>query len=59
MHLLVPAQIADDGEMAAASFNVARERLLAGVTVHVSLERAWSSEALVTNFTFVLLLRVS
>ena len=44
--------------MAATSFNVASKRLLASVAVHMRLEGAGSSEALVANLTLMFLLRV-
>ena len=35
-----------------------RLTLLAGVTVHVSLQRAWSRESLIADLALVLLLRI-
>jgi hypothetical protein len=44
--------------MSSASFDVASERLLASMAVHVRLDIARSSEALVANLALVLLLSV-
>jgi len=54
--LAMSPQIGDDREVTATAINITRERLLSRVAVHVSLKRAWPGEALVANFTLVLLL---
>ena len=44
--------------MAPATVDVACERLLASMAIHVGLERTWAGESLVADLAFVLLLRV-
>ena len=44
--------------MAATAINVAGERFLASMAVHVRLQGAWPSESLVADLALVLLLRV-
>lgn len=56
MNLSVSSEIGDYREMSATSFNLTGKRLLAGVAVHVSLQRTGASEPLVANLTLVLLL---
>ena len=42
--------------MTTAAFDVASKWLLSSMAIHVSLEGAWSREALVANLALVLLL---
>jgi hypothetical protein len=57
VYLAMSAQVGDNGEVSAATFNFTGKWLFASMAVHMSLERAWSREALVTDFALVLLLR--
>ncbi len=49
-------QVGDNGEVAATALSLTSVWLLASVTVHMSLERAGASEALVADLALVLLL---
>lgn len=55
--LAVPAKVRDNGELAPASLNFAREGFLASVAIHVRLQGAGPGEAFVANLALVLLLR--
>jgi len=57
VHLPMPPKVGNDGKVTAATFHFACERLFASVAIHMRLQRARSSEALVTDFALVLLLR--
>jgi hypothetical protein len=56
--LTMSAQVRNNGEMASTTLDGASKWLLAGMAVHVSLERAWSGKALVADLALVLLLGV-
>lgn len=49
-------QVGHNGEVATTALSLASVRLLASVTVHMSLERAGAREALVADLALVLLL---
>jgi len=57
VYLAVSPQVGDNGKMATAALNFACKWLLAGVAVHVRLQRAGTREALIANLALVLLLR--
>ena len=49
-------QVGDNGEVPTAALSLASVGFLASVTIHVGLERARASEALVADLALVLLL---
>jgi len=57
VYFAMPPQIGDNREVASAALDFASKWLLASMAVHVCLERARASEALVANLALVLLLR--
>lgn len=50
------SQVGDNREVASTALDLAGEWLLAGMAVHVRLQRAWSRESLVADLALVLLL---
>jgi hypothetical protein len=56
VHLAVSSKVGDHREMTATALNLAGKRLLAGMTIHVRLQGAGTSEALVADLALVLLL---
>jgi len=57
VYFAMPPQVGDDREVATTALDFASKWLLASMAVHVCLERARASEALVANLALVLLLR--